>query len=62
MSMVVLIFLVCAIPAAFGALVTSSGIPGGALLEVFFGLAAFTLPICYAIIHAAEIRKGEEKR
>ncbi len=61
MGNVVGIFFICAVPAAAGAamLCQSAEHGGGTAAEVFFGLAAVTLPICYAIIHAARIRKGE---
>ncbi len=68
MGYAVLIFIVFAIPAAFGAMVASCPSPSrdtqslGAALEVFFGLAAFTLPICSAILHAAELGNEDKSQ
>jgi O-antigen/teichoic acid export membrane protein len=55
-----MIFVGCAILAVCGLLVSAKHEPFGAAIAVFFGLAAVALPICYAIIHAAKLRKEEK--
>ena len=62
MIRVVVIFIVCAIPAVIcSAIFGPYNFPGIALtIAAFSGLAAFTLPICYAIIHADKLRKEKE--
>jgi hypothetical protein len=62
MSRIVSIFIVCAVPAMIcSAIFGPYNFPGIAMtITAFSALAAVTLPVCYAIIHAAELRNEEE--